>query len=102
VPRPHPNPSRVGLEDAFQQCKERLLSPELGVKEACLRLGGISTMIFALKNLNDDSVARRFMVAEISRRVREVLGAPPRYESDEDDSGNEDCEALEESAMDCS
>ena len=42
------------------------------------------------------------MVAEISRRAREILGAPFRYESDEDESGNEDSEALEESAMDYS
>jgi len=42
------------------------------------------------------------MVAEISRLVREVLWEPPRYESDEDESGNEDSEALEESAMDYS
>jgi hypothetical protein len=42
-------------------------------------------MILALKIPNDDSVAGRLMVVEISRRVREVLGAPPRYESDEDE-----------------
>jgi hypothetical protein len=58
-----------GLGDAFQQCKERLLCPELGLKEGCLRLSGIRTMILALKNPNDDSVARRFMAAEIGRRV---------------------------------
>jgi hypothetical protein len=72
-----PNPIQIiegGSEDAFQQCKERLLSPELGLKEACLRLSGISTMILAVHNLNDDSVARWLMVAEISRRVRDVLG----------------------------
>jgi len=55
-----------GSGDAFQQCKERLLCPELGLKEGCLRLSGIRTMILALKNPNDDSVARRFMAAEIS------------------------------------
>jgi hypothetical protein len=59
-------------------------------------------MILALNNLNDDSVARRFMVAEISRRVREVLGAPTCCEPDEDESGNEDGEVLEELAMEYS
>jgi hypothetical protein len=79
-----PNPIQVikgGSEDAFQQGKGQLLSPELGPKETCLRPSGISTMIFALHNPNDDPVARRFTVIEISRRVREVLGGLPRYES---------------------
>jgi hypothetical protein len=32
--------------------------------------------VLAPHNPNDDSVARRFMVIEISRRVREILRAP--------------------------
>lgn len=50
--------------------------------------------MLAPHNPNDDSVARRFMVIEISRRVREILRAPLRYESGKDGSGNEDGEAL--------
>jgi hypothetical protein len=56
-------------------------------------------MILALHNPNDDSVAQRFMVIEISRRVRE---APPRYELGKDESRNEDGEALKALAMDYS
>jgi hypothetical protein len=105
-----PDPIQVieeGTEEAFQQCKERLLSYDLGLKDTCLRLSGVSNMILALRKLDEDSEARKFIEGEVKRRVQEVLGKPEWSESDGDKSdgdkaGNEDSDELEETAMDCS
>ena len=100
MPRPRLNYQGWTGRRLSSSARNGLLSLELGPKETCLRLIGVSTMILALHNSNDDSVARTFMVIEISQRVREILRAPPRYESSKDGSRNEDGKALKAPALD--
>lgn len=65
----------------------KLLSPELGLKETCLKLSGIIDMIERLKEL-EESELRKYLVSSIEKRVESVLGSPkdlPGYESDDSD-----------------
>lgn len=91
------NPNQVieeGTEEAFQRCKERLISSELDLKDTCLRLSGISHMILALRKLEDDSAVQKYISEEIDRRVREVFGKPYW-----DQSRTEDNYEVEEATM---
>jgi hypothetical protein len=95
-----PNLNQVieeGTEEAFQRCKERLISSEFDLKDTCIRLSGISHMILALRKLEDDSALQRYISEEIDRRVREVFGKPHW-----DESITENNDEVEETAMDCS
>ncbi|KAL5041767.1 hypothetical protein BDW71DRAFT_211800 [Aspergillus fruticulosus] len=57
-----------------------LLSPEYGLKETCLRLSGVVDMIKRLNGL-EQSELRSFLVAEIEKRVCDVLGGPDIHAS---------------------
>lgn len=65
-----------------------VLSPELALKETCLRLSGLVDMIKRLKEM-DCPQLRKFLAKEIERRVRDVLGDPETF-SDEEDCTEED------------
>lgn len=73
-----------------------LLSPSLGLKEACLRLSGVADMIQRLKGL-DESELRTYLAVSIQQRVKGVLGdekSLPDYECDgEDDESMADADS---------
>jgi hypothetical protein len=89
-----------GTGEAYRESKERLLSPQSGLKNTCLQLSGISHMILASRKLDDDCQVRKFIVSEINRRVQEVLGKPD-LEVSEEDEHEEDDDEFDETVMDC-
>lgn len=71
-----------------------LLSPTFGLKETCLKLSGMVDMIQRLRGLDQLAAQRIFLVEELGRRIKNVLGDPENlYESPEGDfdcSDNDD------------
>jgi len=65
------------------------LSPVMGLKETCLRLNGVVDMIQRLGGL-DISEKRTFIVGEIDRRIKDVLGEKPSRRLDSSDSEEEE------------
>ncbi|KAK6837300.1 hypothetical protein RU639_001262 [Aspergillus parasiticus] len=79
-----------------------LLSPTFGLKETCLKLSGMVDMIQRLRGLDQLAARRIFLVEEIKRRVKNVLGDPESlYESpggdfdcSDHDDGDDDDECM--------
>lgn len=93
-----------GPEEVFQRRKEQLISSELGLKDTCLRLSGIRHMIMCLRELDEDSNVRKFILGEIHLRIHAAFGKIYCDESDEDECESEDEDEVEDVAtcMDCS
>ncbi|KAB8233909.1 uncharacterized protein BDW43DRAFT_310905 [Aspergillus alliaceus] len=82
-------------DEEWPSFMNHLLSPALGLKEACLRLSGVADMIQRLKGL-DESELRTYLVDNIGQRVKGVLGNEktlPGYVDDvEDDESMADAD----------
>lgn len=79
-----------------------LLSPRLGLKETCLKLNGVVSLMKRLKGLEERSELRAFLAGEIQWRVQDVFGDPSDYhfgqecdtEEDVDGDSDEDDESM--------
>ncbi|KAF3492121.1 uncharacterized protein GIQ15_01638 [Arthroderma uncinatum] len=60
----------------FESAQLVWLCPEVGLKQLCQRLSGLTRMILDLARTDPRSEERKFLAASISLRVRQVLGTP--------------------------
>jgi hypothetical protein len=65
-----------GTDDEFEEMKSFMMSPESLVKEDCLRLSGVSDMIFDLATAKEDSELRGYLAKVIKMRIESVFGPP--------------------------
>lgn len=91
---PHIDLTDIGSmsEEEWSSVLNELLSPTLALKETCLKLSGVADMIQRLKG-SDESELRTYLVEEIKRRVRGVLGDGsdlPGYPEDGDDDDDDE------------
>ena len=65
-----------GTDAEFDEMKKFLLDPKNFVKDNCLRLSGVSSMIYKLSDEPEGSDLRAFLVKEVTHRIRDVFGSP--------------------------
>ncbi|KAK2877053.1 hypothetical protein FQN49_001460 [Arthroderma sp. PD_2] len=58
----------------FESAQQIWLCPDLGLKQFCQKLSGVSQMISDLARTEQNSEARAFLAAKIPDRIEEVLG----------------------------
>lgn len=87
-----PIPTLSGISDKEWACLlSRLRDPKLQLKETCLKLSGVVNMIQKLVGL-DRCDLRSFLVSEIQRRAKEVLGSSNDSDIEDDDDSMADAE----------
>jgi hypothetical protein len=74
---------RRGSDLLFGELKEFLLRPDVRFKETCHRLNGLYDMVGRLRDLeksgdtdNNAQQLEGFLISEITKRIKEVLGKP--------------------------
>lgn len=96
-----PLPDLTSVSDGeWPSLLNMLLSPAFGLKRTCIKLSGVVDMIQQLKGLEDRSEYRNRLVANLERRIRDVLVDENRHEDYEDVGEDDESMADADSSYD--